>query len=107
MTRDHVVVVGLARARPVRADELEERLLGLAARARGEDGCLEYRVHRAASGEGLFVFYEAWRTEEHLRAHLQQPYLAEFMAARMQYLEQDVDTHLLAVLEPAAGAGER
>jgi quinol monooxygenase YgiN len=96
MTAGPVVVVGLARARRVRADELQERLLELATRARGEEGCLEYRVHRAASGDGLFVFYEAWLTEDHLQAHLAQSYLAEFMQARMEYLEQDVDTHVLA-----------
>jgi quinol monooxygenase YgiN len=102
MTANPVVVVGLARATEARAEDLSDRLLELAARAREEPGCLEYRVHRAASGDGLFVFYEAWRTEADLRAHLAQPYLGEFMAARMRYLEHDVDTHILTQIDPAA-----
>jgi quinol monooxygenase YgiN len=86
MTANPVIVVGLARAVDARAADLQDRLLDLAARARSEPGCLEYRVHRAASGDGLFVFYEAWRTEQHLRAHLAKPYLGEFMQTRMSTL---------------------
>lgn len=103
MTANPVVVVGVAQAAEARAEDLQDRLLDLAARARSEPGCLEYRVHRAASGDGLFVFYEAWSSDADLHAHLAQPYLGEFMQARMAYLARDLDTHVLTELAAAAG----
>jgi quinol monooxygenase YgiN len=80
-------LVGEAFAKSGRADELEKLLLALVAPTLQEKGCVSYRVHRDRSEPLRFVFYEAWATKQDLEAHLQMPYIQEFLAVHMEYLE--------------------
>jgi len=95
-------IAGTAKAKPGQAEALARRLLDLVAPTRAEPGALEYHVHRDRDDPDLFVFYEAWRSVEHLRAHLGRPYIASFLAERMTYLERDMEMHWVAMLSPYA-----
>ncbi|WP_083198273.1 putative quinol monooxygenase [Pararhizobium polonicum] len=88
-------LVGQARARPGQEDALERVLLSLVAPTRREAGALEYHVHRDRADPCLFVFYEAWQSLGHLKAHLQQPYIIDFLSRRMDYLAEDMDVRWL------------
>lgn len=96
-------LVGTARARAGRADALEARLLSLVEPTRSEAGALAYHVHRDRTDPDLFVFYEAWRSVEDLRAHLAQPCIVAFLAERMSYLERDMEIRWIRMLSPMGG----
>lgn len=58
------------------------RVLGyierLAAPSRGEEGNLEYRVHRDPENENVFLFYEVYADEAGYEAHLDSAHFREF-----------------------------
>lgn len=100
--------VGFARAKPEKAAELGSLLLTFAERSITEEGCLESRIHQDAADPDLFVFYEMWASKKDVARHLAQPYMKEFLAGRMEYLEQDLEVRQLSLTgsasEPAGHA---
>ncbi|WP_433260135.1 antibiotic biosynthesis monooxygenase [Actinosynnema sp. CS-041913] len=98
--------VGFARAKPGKAAELAALLVTLAERSRGEEGCLQSWIHQDLADADQFVFYEMWASEEDLTRHLAQPYMQEFLAARMDYLAQDLEVRKLGPAGPAPEPAE-
>lgn len=86
---------GQARAKPGQEDALETALLALVAPTRQEPGALEYHVHRDRTDPTLFVFYEAWESLDHLKTHLEQPYIVDFLTRRTDYLDGEMDVKWL------------
>ncbi len=95
-----VSAVGFARAKPDKASELGALLVSLAQRSRAEPGCLHSWIHRDLADRDLFVFYEMWASEQDLARHLAQPYMTQFLASRMDYLQQDLDVRQLSLASP-------
>jgi quinol monooxygenase YgiN/ketosteroid isomerase-like protein len=93
--------VGVARAKPERAAELGALLASFAERSRREEGCLQSWIHQDLADPHQFVFYEMWASEKHLARHLEQPYMKDFLASRMDYLEQDLEVRQLGLAGPA------
>ncbi|MGC0422232.1 putative quinol monooxygenase [Embleya sp. AB8] len=93
-------LVGIARPRPERAEELKQLLLSFVAPTRRESGCLEYHFHEDHDEPGVFVFYEAWRTRADLDAHLELPHMRAFWESRMDYLTTDLEIRYLAMHSP-------
>ncbi len=95
-------LVGVAHARPDKADALEEILLSLVAPTRLEQGALDYHVHRDRDARNRFVFYETWATRADLERHLEQPYIVDFLSRRMDYLAEDMQVTWLRMASPFA-----
>lgn len=95
-----VTLVGIARPKPERAEELKELLLSFVAPTRQEPGCLEYHFHEDRDEPGVFVFYEAWRSQADLDAHLALPHLSAFWESRMEYLASDLEIRFLTMRSP-------
>ncbi len=93
-------LVGTARPKPERVEDLRQLLLSFVEPTRREPGCLEYHFHERRDEPGVFVFYEAWRSQEDLDAHLALPHLQAFWEHRMDYLEQDLEIHYLTMQSP-------
>jgi quinol monooxygenase YgiN len=93
-------LVGVAHARPDRADDLEDVLLAMVAPTRREQGALDYHIHRDRADRSRFVFYETWASREDLERHLQQPYVAAFLDSRMTYLVEDMKVSWLRMASP-------
>ncbi|GAA2662846.1 putative quinol monooxygenase [Streptomyces lunalinharesii] len=93
-------LVGTARPKPERAEELRDLLLSFVEPTRREPGCLEYHFHEDRDEPGVFVFYEAWRSERDLDAHLALPHLRDFWEHRMEYLERDLEIRYLTMRSP-------
>jgi quinol monooxygenase YgiN len=93
-------LVGQARAKPGQGDTLEAALLALVEPTRREAGALQYHVHRDRADPDLFVFYEAWQSLDHLKAHLEQPYVTDYLARRMDYLAEDMTVRWLKMASP-------
>lgn len=100
-------LVGTARPKPERAEELRRLLLSFVEPTRREPGCLEYHFHEDLDAPGVFVFYEAWRSREDLDAHLALPHLQDFWERRMDYLEQDLEIRYLTMHSPYEERGDR
>ncbi|MFF4696154.1 putative quinol monooxygenase [Streptomyces chattanoogensis] len=100
-------LVGTARPKPERAEELRQLLLSFVEPTRQEPGCLEYHFHEDRDSPGVFVFYEAWRSEEDLNAHLALPHLRDFWKRRMDYLERDLEIRYLTMHSPYEERGSR
>lgn len=93
-------LVGQARAQAGKAEALEVALVALVEPTRGEDGVLQYHVHRDRADPDLFVFYEVWASAGHLEAHLSQPYVHDFLAQRHTLLAGDMDVRWLRMASP-------
>src|SRR3712207_5745201 len=105
MTSTILSAVGFARAKPERAAELGALLVSFAERSRAEPGCLQSWIHRDAADPDQFVFYEMWDSQQDLTRHLEQPYMRDFLATRMDYLAQDLDVRQLTLAGPAPADG--
>ncbi|AZM90653.1 MULTISPECIES: putative quinol monooxygenase [Streptomyces] len=95
-----VSLVGIARSKPERAQELMELLLSFVEPTRQEPGCLEYHFHEDGEEPGVFVFYEVWRSQADLDAHLALPHLRDFWERRMDYLTTDVELRFVNMRSP-------
>ncbi|WP_331766398.1 putative quinol monooxygenase [Embleya sp. NBC_00896] len=93
-------LVGFAHPKPERAAELADLLLSFVEPTRREAGCLQYHFHADRDDPSTFVFYEAWRSQADLDAHLQLPHMKAFWESRMDYLESDLEIHFLDMRSP-------
>ncbi|MDI3390356.1 antibiotic biosynthesis monooxygenase [Streptomyces sp. B-S-A8] len=101
MQNDIQSAVGFAHAKPERAADLGKLLVDFAERSHNEPGCLGSWINQDADNPDLFVFYEVWATRTDLARHLAQPYMKEFLADRMEYLERDLEVRPLRLTGPA------
>ncbi|MGO4461177.1 putative quinol monooxygenase [Streptomyces sp. M-16] len=95
-----VTLVGTARPKPERAEDLKQLLLSFVEPTRQEPGCLEYHFHEDGEQPGVFVFYEVWRSRADLDAHLALPHLSDFWERRMDYLATDLELRFLEMHSP-------
>jgi len=73
-------LIAILRPRPEQAESLRQRLTGLVAPTRREQGCREYTLHENLE-RPEFVFYEAWASQADLDRHLATPALKSLIAA--------------------------
>ncbi len=70
-----LISLGFVTVPPQHAAEVGAMLSALAARTRGEPGCLDYRVSRDLEVEGRFTLLETWASLEQMQAHLALPHI--------------------------------
>ena len=99
----HVTIIGTVTARPALRDELQAILVAQVAPTRAEPGCLNYDFHVDATDPCCFVFYENWRTQADLDAHLAMPHLAPLFSQLKRLLAKPVDIRHLTMLSDMAG----
>ncbi|HVI51028.1 MAG TPA: antibiotic biosynthesis monooxygenase [Candidatus Sulfotelmatobacter sp.] len=56
--------------------------------------------HRDRADRDLFVFYEVWSIRDALLAHLERPYVTDFLKDRHRYLEEDLEIRWLRMSSP-------
>jgi quinol monooxygenase YgiN len=88
-------VIAKHRAKPGRADALEERMIAELKQTRAEPGALQFHIHRDRFDPNLFVIYEVWRDIEALREHFEKPYVKKFVADSAEYEEGDMEVQWL------------
>ena len=82
MTDDPVILNVHFEAEPGHEEELAEQLSSLVAPTRREPGCITYELHRDPENPARFMFYERFRNQEALDAHLATPHFKSFQAHR-------------------------
>ncbi|MYB43796.1 MAG: antibiotic biosynthesis monooxygenase [Acidimicrobiia bacterium] len=78
---DALTAVARVRAVPGSEETVRDALIAMVAPTREEEGCLDYRLHEVDSDPGLFCFVARWRSEADLDAHLDEPHIADGLAA--------------------------
>ncbi len=97
-----VTIIGTVTARPETRDELAALLATQVAPTRSEPGCINYDFHVDAADPCCFVFYENWRTQADLDAHLAMPHLAPLFSQLGRLLAKAVDIRHLTMLSNMA-----
>jgi len=75
MSSKSITVVATFQAKPGKAAELKQALIGLLAPTRREAGCINYDLHVLPEDPAKFLFHENWTSKAHLDAHLQSAHL--------------------------------
>ena len=99
---DPVTIIGTVTARPETREELQALLAAQVAPTRAEAGCLNYDFHADASDPCIFVFYENWRSQVDLDAHMGMPHLAPLFTQLDRLLARPVEIRHLTRLSPLA-----
>jgi quinol monooxygenase YgiN len=95
-----VTAVAIAKAKPGREDELGRRMADLVAPTLAEPGCINYDLHRSNGDPGTWMFYENWRTQADLDAHMKTAHFTGFFARADEVLAH-VDAYQLTLVEHA------
>ena len=74
-----LIVVGSARARPGRRDELVSAARNAAVAVRGDDGCVSYGFFVDIEDEDVVANVEIWRDRAALDAHMTHAHTQEFL----------------------------
>ena len=96
MTR--VTIIGTVISRPETRAELAGLLAKQVAPTRAEAGCINYDFHVDSKDPCTFVFYENWRSQADLDAHLRQPHLEPLFTQIDRLLAKPVDIRHLDML---------
>lgn len=73
-----VTITVRLRAKNGMIDRLREAGRSLITPTRQEAGCISYLFHEDSKDQGLFLFFEIWRSQKDLEEHLEKPYLKTF-----------------------------
>jgi quinol monooxygenase YgiN len=92
-----VSTVAIARAKPGQEDELGRRMMALVAPTLAEPGCINYDLHRSNTDPAVWMFYENWRSQADLDAHMQSPHFKAFFS-RADEVMASVDAHQLSMV---------
>ena len=99
---DPVTIIATLTARPETREELQVLLAAQVAPTRAEAGCLSYDFHADAADPCTFVFYENWRSQGDLDAHMATPHLAPLFTQLDRLLARPVEIRHLTRLSPLA-----
>lgn len=69
-----LTLIAIIRAKPGRADSLQQHLQDMLAPSRAEAGCLQYDLHRDIKDPDLIYMIEQWRDETALAEHETTPH---------------------------------
>lgn len=95
-----VTAVAVARAKPGQEDELGRRMMALVAPTLAEPGCINYDLHRSNTDPAVWLFYENWRAQADLDAHMQSPHFRAFFAGAREVMAA-VDAYQMSMVLPA------
>ncbi|MCM3005077.1 putative quinol monooxygenase [Priestia koreensis] len=66
-----ITINAILTAKPGKEELLRKELQAVLEPSRAEAGCVQYVLHESMEEQGVFVFYELWRDEEALNAHVE------------------------------------
>ena len=65
---------------------------------RTEDGCVNYDLHQSIDNPEVYIFYENWKNEAHLDAHLKSKHITTCMN-NINHMLEKVDVNKLKILK--------
>jgi len=88
---EQLVVIAYLTAKPGKEAEARKNIQALLAPTRAEKGCIVYELHEMHGEPGKFVFYEVWKSAEHLNAHAKSKHLKALRNISPDFLDGPVD----------------
>ena len=88
---ENLIVIAYLTAKPGKEAEARKNIRALIAPTHAEKGCIVYDLHEMHSEPGKFVFYEVWKSAEHLNAHAKSKHLKEFQKISPNFLAGPAD----------------
>lgn len=76
-----ITITAILKAHPGKEDELRQVLDEVIPPSRQEEGCLTYVLHESIDAPGTFVFYEKYRDETALNAHINSSHYQAYRKA--------------------------
>lgn len=73
-----IVIQALLTAKDGKEEELFQELKKMIGPSLEEDGCKDYILHRSIDDKSVFTFYEAWKDEPALQAHIASPHYESY-----------------------------
>lgn len=89
-----LTVVAKLRAKKGKEDEVRAELSKLVAPTKSEDGCIQYDLHESNDEPGVFLFFEIWKSQEHLACHFETPHLQHLKSREAELLVEPVELSL-------------
>jgi quinol monooxygenase YgiN len=94
-----VTAVAIARAKPGQEEELGRRMMALITPTLAEPGCINYDLHRSNTDPAVWIFYENWRSQADLDAHMQTEHYKSFFSRADEVLAH-VDAYFSSMILP-------
>jgi quinol monooxygenase YgiN len=92
---NHVTIIGTVTAKPETRVEVQKLLSAQVGPTRQETGCINYDFHVDATDPCVFVFYENWRSQQDLDAHMDMPHLTALFSQVDRLLASPVNIRYL------------
>jgi quinol monooxygenase YgiN len=93
-----VTIIGTVTARPETREELQNLLEAQVAPTRAEPGCINYDFHVDSEDSCVFVFYENWRSQSDLDAHMNMLHLKPLLGQIGRLLVRPIEIRHLVML---------
>lgn len=88
---ENLIVVAYLTAKPGKEAVARKNIRALLAPTRAEKGCIVYDLHEMHSEPAKFMFYEIWKSAEHLNAHAKSKHLAAFRKISPDFLAGPIE----------------
>ncbi len=88
---ENLIVIAYLTAKPGKEAVARKNIRALLAPTHAEKGCIVYDLHEMHSEPGKFVFYEVWKTADHLNAHAKSKHLKAFRKIAPDFLAEPID----------------
>jgi quinol monooxygenase YgiN len=103
MSENKISVVATINAKAGMEAGVREAVMALVAPTRAEAGCINYDLHQSMDDPTVFILYENWVSKADLEAHLEKPYLKQFLARADEMLRAPVEIALCRMISAPAG----
>lgn len=95
-----VSLIATLTARPETREELFRLLVDQVEPTRDENGCIDYNLHVDAMDPHVFMFYENWKSQADLDAHMEMQHLKPLLSQIDRLLAKPIDIWRLLPAEP-------
>ena len=73
-----IIINAILQAKPGKEEELRSELVKVIEPSREEKGCIQYTLHEDTDKAGTFVFYEKWKSQKDVEAHIETPHYQQY-----------------------------
>ncbi|WP_026694722.1 putative quinol monooxygenase [Peribacillus kribbensis] len=83
-----ITINAILKAKQGEEEALRAAMIKVLEPSRSEAGCIQYTLHESEEDAGVFVFYEKWKDDAALQAHIQSPHYVEYRAVTKDLLAE-------------------
>jgi quinol monooxygenase YgiN len=88
---EKLIVTAYVTAKPGKEAEARKNMRALLAPTHAEKGCIVYDLHEMHGDPAKFMFYEIWKSAEHLNAHAKSKHLVAFRKVAPDFLAEPIE----------------